>query len=214
MILDADLTIATLTEYDADGFLGIQCDAYAEEGHGVTPFHSLQPLGLHARASDPDGEKGVLCLRWTEGAEGFSIPFGDTRVEGPLPDLEKGSVCLHDVVDGKHRLTLDHKNKLAHLEVPSGSTFKVTVGNVLIEVTADGTIKLGTTTATAVECAGVEPLAKHAPLAPALNAIGAALTALAGVPINASAGAGPATSAVTAIGTYAASGATLKLKGS
>lgn len=206
-----DLSVCTYTEYDDDGELGIQCDAYAEEG-GLTPFYSIQPLGLHARPADPSGDKGALCLSWNEGAEGFCMPLGDQRVDGPLPNLTKGATCVHDTKTGRHRITFDDQNKIVHVEVPSGSTFKVTVGSVVFEITPAGEIKLGVGTAAAVQCGGVEPLAKFAALNTALQAVASALTTIAAQPYVG--GAIPAaTNAVSSIQSFAASGSTLVTKG-
>lgn len=211
---DLDLSYVTFTDYDDDGQLGCQCDAYAEEGHGITPFHTLQPLGLHARPSDPEGERGALCWRWTEGSDGFCIPFGDVRVEGTLPDLTKGATCVHDTVTGEHRLTLDAKNKLARLEVPSGSKIQLDIGGQLKLVMDGTTIKI--TGATSVECGGAEALAKHAAAADAFTKLAQAVTQIGGslTPPAAATAAQPFSAAATAAAAaFASAGQTTITKG-
>lgn len=92
-----------LTEYDDDGFLGVQIDADGtatdgapELGAQVAPFEALTPYGFNARALDPqvDGagqvSSGALSLTFWEGARGYSLQLHDPRLMPALARCEPG----------------------------------------------------------------------------------------------------------------------------
>lgn len=101
MVMATDIQVATLTEYDADGFPGVSVDAIGDAAAGLPPAELHHPLGLIARPRDPDvdGEGtptiGATVLRLTEGAADHGIALGDPRATPKLPRLEKGGVCLY-----------------------------------------------------------------------------------------------------------------------
>ena len=212
---ELDVTYVTLSEYDGEGLLVAQCDTQREdEEGGEPPDLTYQPLGLHARPVDPDGEDAALAIRWADGSEAFVLLLDDPRAERALPELTKGATCLHDTLTGEHRLTLDHEGKRAHLEVPAGSTIVFEIaGGPKFEVSGTA-VKV--TNATSVEAGGAEQLSKFTQLSSALNAVASALTACAGgvMPPAAAAAGTAAGNAVAAIQTFASTGATLITKGS
>ncbi len=101
MVMATDIQVATLTEYDGDGFLGVSVDAVGGAESGLPPAELQHPLGLISRSRDPDvdGEGtptlGAGVLRLTEGAADHCIALGDPRATPKLPRLEKGGVALY-----------------------------------------------------------------------------------------------------------------------
>ena len=101
MVMATDIQVATLTEYDADGFPGVSVDAIGDADAGLPTAELHHPLGLIARPRDPDvdGEGtptlGATVLRLTEGAADHGIALGDPRATPKLPRLEKGGVALY-----------------------------------------------------------------------------------------------------------------------
>jgi hypothetical protein len=81
-----------LTEYDADGFLGLQVDSMgeAEEG-GMDALDAIHPFGFEGRHLDPEQDAtGGLSLYTFEGDDGYAIALGDYRLVSKLPELKKG----------------------------------------------------------------------------------------------------------------------------
>lgn len=96
-----DIQVATLTEYDADGFPGVSVDAIGDAESGIPPAELHHPLGIIARPRDPDVDDegavtlGATVLRLTDGAADHAIALGDPRATPKLPRLEKGGVALY-----------------------------------------------------------------------------------------------------------------------
>lgn len=112
--MDWDLGIATLSEYDKDGFLGVQIDAYGEQKSGAPTFEAHHAYGFKSRPLDPEVDASAqptanACsvLRGWEGSRGHIWLLGDNRVTPKLPPLEKGGSIQYGatgsfwVIDGK-----------------------------------------------------------------------------------------------------------------
>lgn len=84
-----------LTEYDADGFLGLQIDAYGDEKSGVPTFQQVHPGGVIHRPRDPDDSGRAGTLYFWEGPQGFAFSVSDPRSVADLPELAKGSTCVY-----------------------------------------------------------------------------------------------------------------------
>jgi len=95
-IIGFDVGMAVLTEYDADGFLTTQIDAYGEEKSGVLPYDAHHFYGRISRPHDPetgpDGTPrlGCVVLIGMDGGRGHVWHLGDPRVTGLLPRVKKG----------------------------------------------------------------------------------------------------------------------------
>lgn len=97
--LEFDLGVAVLTEYDKDGFLTCQHDAYGEEKSGVAPYESHHMYGRISRPHDPetgpDGapQLGCTVLYAMDGGIGHQWYLADPRVTPLLPRVKKGGNC-------------------------------------------------------------------------------------------------------------------------
>lgn len=82
-----------LSEYDSDGFLGIQIDAYGEQQSGMQSFEAVHPHGFQSRPRDPDIEGQDSALYYYQGDQAFVLPLHDARAinDGQVPELTKGS---------------------------------------------------------------------------------------------------------------------------
>ena len=102
-----DLGIATFSEYDPDGFIGVQADLYGEDKAGSPPFEGHSPFGFISRpldptldaAGEPTGQSCSILYAW-EGSRGHAWLLGDSRITPTLPQLPKGSGCLYGATSG------------------------------------------------------------------------------------------------------------------
>jgi hypothetical protein len=97
------LASATYTEFDADGFLGIQIDGFGEANCGLAPFETYHPLGFAARPRDPGEEGGCTVLVFFDGEEGYTVALSDPRAAKSYPVLEKGSSVQYAHRTGSHK---------------------------------------------------------------------------------------------------------------
>lgn len=111
-----DIQTAITSVYDADGFLGIQVDAYGSESTGtatgaasvpqpgtggVADYEALHP-GVAYRPMDATLDEagnvhagqGCPTLTLTEGGRSFAIPLLDPRTVALLPTVNKGDRIL------------------------------------------------------------------------------------------------------------------------
>ena len=118
-----DLGIATLSEYDDSGFLGVQVDVFGEEASGMPPFDLEHQFGFASRPRDPDKSPdnptvsvGCQVLHAWDGDDVHAWLGSDPRYRPGsiaagvlLPELSKGSsiqynsagmFSLLDVEDG------------------------------------------------------------------------------------------------------------------
>lgn len=109
-----DLGIAMLSEYDKDGFIGVQVDLYGEKKSGAPLFELHHNYGFLAVPLDPDKDvetnptSGACSVLYCwEGSRGHAWLSGDTRVTPTLPKFLPGSSAQYGatgsfwVIDGK-----------------------------------------------------------------------------------------------------------------
>ncbi|HWA29107.1 MAG TPA: hypothetical protein VG734_25885 [Lacunisphaera sp.] len=212
-----DLSHCTYSEYDSDGFLGIQADAYASGGRGVSPGHHLSPGGLDHRPVDPQGEVGELCLVIPDGHQNFVLPLNDVRTEARLPNLNKGATRLFDTgtfggFPFHFTALLDPIDQQLVIEShrPGGKVRTKNAEGATLELAA---LRYAMSGLTSIELGGQDPLAKFALLATALTDVAAALAALMASsvdPTSPKVAVGKATSSIAAFGL---TGSTLITKG-
>lgn len=91
-----DVVMSVLSEYDADGFLGVSHDAYGGLAAGVHPAEVHWALGTFARPRDPSTDPkgnvklGANVLHGWEGNVGHALLLSDPRAVPKLPRLKKG----------------------------------------------------------------------------------------------------------------------------
>lgn len=99
--LTFDIGVGLLSEYDADGFIGIQVDNYGEGQSGVQPYELHSVHGLYSRMNDPDTDgagnatKGCTVLYGMEGGRGHAWLCSDPRAIVNIPQVQKGGVVLY-----------------------------------------------------------------------------------------------------------------------
>lgn len=93
MNLDWQYGSSLLSEYDADGFLGIQIDAYGEQASGMPTFEAIHPQGFAGRPRDPSEAGAGTNLYFFQGDQAFVLSTQDPRsiTGGYVPGLTKGS---------------------------------------------------------------------------------------------------------------------------
>ena len=127
-----DLGVATLSQKDADGFIGVQVDVYGEQQSSAPPFEVFMPPGLYCRPRDPatgpDGlpTLGANVLYAWEGNNGFAFPMHDPRVVAKLPNtIAQGDTVLYcDRDDGQvsiMRLAASDGAFIAYVPAPNGN---------------------------------------------------------------------------------------------
>jgi phage baseplate assembly protein gpV len=126
----------TYSEYDVDGFLGIQVDGFGEDESGVPPYETWHPFGFVGRPLDPDSDGSCAVLIFFDGDEGFTVAMSDSRAAALIPPVKKGGSSQYatpkalttrsfDVHDG------DDGTKQIYIEYFDGGTLKahvVTIG--------------------------------------------------------------------------------------
>lgn len=96
-----DIGTVTLTEYDADGFLGLQMSVNGDAKSGAEPFETHHPFGFLSRPRDPDPDgRGCYGLYAWDGSQGHVWPGQDARMAssaagGVIPELGKGSSVMY-----------------------------------------------------------------------------------------------------------------------
>src|SRR5262245_58547482 len=79
----------TLSEYDDDGFLGVQVDVHGNQP-SMPPFELHSPYGFHSRPLDPLDEKPCTAFVGWQGSQAFAWLATDPIVQPRLPALKKG----------------------------------------------------------------------------------------------------------------------------
>jgi hypothetical protein len=139
-----DLGVAMYSEYDADGFLGIQVDVYGEEQSGCPALEAHGHFGFLSRPRDPDPDgAGCHALYAWEGNRGHVWLAGDPRVTAKLPRLKKGG-SVHYCAAGGYAL-FDGESGAYTVHVPAGASVtiecdggpKATVGPANISLGGD-----------------------------------------------------------------------------
>jgi hypothetical protein len=97
-MIDLRLHTATYSELDANGFVGIQFDAFGEEKSGVEAKETKHVFGSRSRPRDPDGEFGCEILVGWEGNEAVVLSvLADARWIKSLPPEKKGGSTRYGV---------------------------------------------------------------------------------------------------------------------
>ena len=216
---DLDLAVCTGTEYDENGFLGVQVDAFASSGRGISKIHCLSGGGVDHRPVDPDRDVGELAVRWFEGDEGFAFFAGDVRTEQALPNLPKGATRLFDtgVFRGdafkftvtldpqEHALTVQAHRAGGVIELRNAEGLSLKLDGTIVEISGATSVKLG----------GQLEFAMHAQALTALNALSAAVTSVAGTVAALGNPAAPAaaTAAQAAVQAFGSGGKSAIVKG-
>jgi hypothetical protein len=89
---------AVLTEYDDDGFIGVQIDAGGQTP-GMQPFELHHPFGFASRCRDRETSGRGCTLRFCyEGDEGHAWLAVDPRCVDVIPSLAKGASVQYSYV--------------------------------------------------------------------------------------------------------------------
>lgn len=98
-----DIGCVMLSEYDSDGFLGVQYDAEGELDSGVPPYEVHSLGGFLHRPLDPevddqglpDEGQAANVMFAMEAGKGHAFVLEDPRVVVDLPLLQKGETVVH-----------------------------------------------------------------------------------------------------------------------
>jgi hypothetical protein len=136
-MLEWDFGVATYSEYDADGFLGVQIDVYGEERSGCTPLEVHAPFGFASRPLDPaEGGLGCQALWAWEGSHGHVWLAGDPRITARLPRLTKGG-SIHYCAAGAYAV-FDGERGTYTVHVPDGASITLECGGTKLTIAAGG----------------------------------------------------------------------------
>lgn len=94
-----DIRTATLTAYDEDGILGVQCDSYGSDAGGP-PIELHVPFGSVCVPDDPDDEGACQIHVYEEGSRQHAVPAGDPRATRKCPRFPKGTTGAHGKYGG------------------------------------------------------------------------------------------------------------------
>lgn len=155
--LALDLGVAVLSEYNADGFLGIGIDAYGEDAAGLQPAEAHHPFGFLGRPLDPDVDGagqptlGASLYRFDEENGTTVLVCGDPRVTAKLPQVAKGGSIQYgttaaldvayahfDGADGSWVVHVPAGAAKARIEFDGGPSIEVT--NTAIELGGPGAL--------------------------------------------------------------------------
>lgn len=98
---------------DADGFLGVQIDAYGEQDSGVTDYEMHHSYGFIARPLDPAKDnngnpnyaQACRVLYAFEGSVGHAWLSYDSRVIPKIPLVDKGGSAQYGATGSFHLIT-------------------------------------------------------------------------------------------------------------
>ncbi len=153
--LRLSIQLATLSEYDANGFLGLSFSLFGPNAGMPTP-EAHHPFGHDGRPRDPtldaSGQPsiGPSVLRMSEGNVEYSLALGDPRATPKLPPLAKGGARLYADTGraALPRLELDGDSGSATLTIPYADG--AGAATVVADATAK-TIRLALASGVAVE---------------------------------------------------------------
>lgn len=118
-----DLGVAMLSEYDADGFIGIQVDLYGEQAASAPAFEGHHQYGFLSVPLDPEKDStaqptanACSVLYGWEGSRGHVWLLGDPRVTTKLPKVVKGGSIQYGATGSFH--VIDGKTGTQVLYVP------------------------------------------------------------------------------------------------
>jgi hypothetical protein len=114
----AELWLSTglVTQYDEDGFLGVQV-----EGHGGTEAtaglaYAHHPFGFFGRPLDAADGAGAVFLHFSDGDEVHAVALQDPRDASKIPPHSKGSAGVYN--SAGQFLLLDHDQETGTWYVP------------------------------------------------------------------------------------------------
>ncbi len=97
-MIELRMHVATYSEVDANGFIGIQFDAFGEEKSGMEAVETQHQFGFRSRPRDPEGEFGCTILVGWEGDEAHVLSvLSDPRWIKSLPKEKKGGSTRYGV---------------------------------------------------------------------------------------------------------------------
>jgi hypothetical protein len=97
-VIELRLHTVAYSEIDANGFIGIQFDAFGEEKSGLPTSETHHPHGFRSRNRDPEGEFGSNVLVGWEGEETHALlVLADPRWIKSLPPEKKGGSTQYGV---------------------------------------------------------------------------------------------------------------------
>jgi hypothetical protein len=149
--ISLDIGICVLTEYDADGFIGVQYDAYGEDKSSAPRVWLQHFYGCISRPLQADDAGGCVLLYERDGAEGNAWLGYDKRVQAKIPTVKLGGVALYDS-NGSFQ-SFDPETRTVTLYVPyaEGKAHLVTVGN---DGNGEALVKMASGTGLAVRMLG------------------------------------------------------------
>jgi hypothetical protein len=104
MITGWQIASVTMSEYDVDGFLGLQYDAEGEQASGVPPFETHSIGGILHRPLDPvvdpqsgavDASQSANVLVGWQGGQAHAFALEDPRVVPLLPTAKPGETIVY-----------------------------------------------------------------------------------------------------------------------
>ena len=127
------------SEVDANGFIGIQFDAFGEEDSGMPAVEAHHPFGFMSRPSDPDVDPdgqpkfGCNVLVGWDGDEAHAWVLADPRTRPKLPALQKGESLQYGAGGNFVRCHLDGRVSMFTTDdgTPTGKT-------VALQIKPDG----------------------------------------------------------------------------
>src|SRR3954471_1001986 len=97
-MIELRMHVATYSEVDANGFIGIQFDAFGEEKSGMEAVETQHPFGFRSRPRDPDSGFGCTILVGWEGDEAHVLSvLADPRWIKSLPPEKQGGSTRYGV---------------------------------------------------------------------------------------------------------------------
>lgn len=150
--ISSDIQVSVLSEYDADGFLGIGLD-----GESATvkdpPIEAFHPFGFQGRPRDPitddagNVDPAFACnvLRLSEGSMDHCIVLNDPRTARRLPQVTKGGAIFY-ADTGKAdlpRIIASGDDGTIKIHVPADATVTIEVAGGPSIFIDNGTVQLG-----------------------------------------------------------------------
>ncbi|MET0793562.1 MAG: hypothetical protein ABW061_18730 [Polyangiaceae bacterium] len=134
-MIDWRLHTITYSEVDANGFIGIQFDAFGEQDSGMDTVEVIHPFGLMANPPEPDANGAFSCsalIGW-EGDQAYAWLCSDPRSRVVLPSLKKGETLLYGCAGNFVRMHADGRISLFTTDdnTPNGKT-------VALQIKPDG----------------------------------------------------------------------------
>lgn len=85
-----ELGVCRATQYDADGFIGVQIDGMGGADAAAHFEQSSHSYGFKGRPLDPENDVGCSLFRWNQRRQSMAWLGDDPRIAPLLPQLKKG----------------------------------------------------------------------------------------------------------------------------